>query len=93
MFTIFVTYVAKDKATAEAFYKEVKEAGIIDASRAEEENISYDYYFPADVENELFLLERWKDQNAHKYHSSLDHFIKLGEIKNHYGIETIVKHE
>ncbi|NLD19519.1 MAG: hypothetical protein GX663_04640 [Clostridiales bacterium] len=93
MFTIFVTYIAKDKITAENFYKEVEKSGIIDASRAEEGNISYDYYLPADVDNELFLLERWVDKSAQAHHATLGHFIKLSEIKSRYDVKTIIKYE
>ena len=70
------------------FYDEVLAAGIIAATRAEEGNFRYEYYFSAEKENEILLIEMWKDKAAQQYHDSLPHLETLAKIKEKYGIET-----
>ena len=89
MLKLLVTYKAKDVETRQAFYDEVAAAGIPEASRAEEGNICYDYFFSMDRENEILLVEKWQDKEAQKLHSTLPHFKKVGELKEKYGIESI----
>lgn len=91
MYNLFVTYVAKDKASIQSFYEAVKEEGIIAASQKEEGNIRFDYYFSAERENELLLLENWKDREAQVYHDNLPHMDNLDAIKAKYGIETSIE--
>lgn len=88
MFGIRVYYTAKDRETLRDFYEEVVKAGIAESSRAEEGCLLYEYYFSADRENEMLLLEMWKDKQAQVVHSGLSHIARLGEIKASYGIET-----
>lgn len=88
MYDLYVTYAAKDRGTIRKFYDEVLAAGIIAATRAEEGNFRYEYYFSAEKENEILLIEKWKDKEAQQYHDSLPHLKTLGEIKEKYGIET-----
>lgn len=88
MFDMHVYYAACDGDTARRFYEEVKAAGIIDATRSEEGNLLYEYYFSSERENEILLLEKWKDKESQRYHDGLPHIAKLGEIKKKYGIET-----
>lgn len=88
MFNMHVNYIAKDKETLSSFYDEVLRAGIADATRAEEGCLLYEYYFSAERENEILLLEKWKDKESQSYHYGLPHIVRLGEIKEKYGIET-----
>lgn len=91
MYNLYVTYTAKDKETIHKFYDEVKENGIIAASQIEEGNYRYEYYFSAERENEILILEKWKDKDAQEFHDTLPHLVKLGEIKVKYGIETSIE--
>ena len=85
MFTIYVTYKGSDRAAVEGFYKEIREIGIDVLSRKEDGNVRYEYYWPAERENQLFLLE------AQQIHSQQAHFKKLGELKEKYGVETSIE--
>ena len=73
MFTIYVTYKGSDRAAVEGFYKEIREIGIDILSRKEDGNVRYEYYWPAEHENQLFLLEIWetKEKLSRYIHSRL----------------------
>lgn len=91
MFHMHVFYSAKDKETLCRFYDEVEKAGIIETTHKEEGNLRYDYYFSAVRDNELLIVERWKDKESQEYHDTLPHLVRLGEIKEKYGIETVIE--
>ena len=88
MYNILVFYKAENGEMLRRFYKEVKAAGIIEKSREEAGNLRYDYFFSADKENEILLVEKWESQEAQKEHSGLSHFAELGKIKEKYKIQT-----
>ena len=87
MYTIYVTYTA-DREKLESFYNDVVKAGADKACRAEADNIRYDYFWSADKKNELFLLEEWQSREAQAVHKTYDHFKKIGELKDKYGIKS-----
>lgn len=88
MYKLNVMYSAKSKEDIHKFYEEVSKAGIVQATRSEEGCIRYDYFFSAERENEILLVENWKNQEAQKHHDTLPHLETLGKIKEKYGIET-----
>lgn len=75
----------------EEFLEAIYSEGLDAASRSEEGNIKYDYYFPADESDELLLVEKWRDEEALALHMEEPHFKRLGEIKNSLGIETVLE--
>ncbi|QHQ59414.1 hypothetical protein Ana3638_00205 [Anaerocolumna sedimenticola] len=81
-----VTYTIK-QGKREEFYSKISEAGIPMKSRSEEGNLKYDYYFPADSEDQLLLIEIWKDQNSQNAHKEMEHFKQLQAIKESYVID------
>lgn len=91
MFHLHVFYTAKDQETLNQFYDEVKKAGIIEATHEEEGNIRYEYYFSAERNNEILIVEQWQDRASQEYHDTLPHLVKLGEIKAKYEIETVIE--
>ena len=91
MFNLHVFYTAKDKATLDRFYDEVRAAGIIEATHEEEGNIRYEYYFCAARDNEILIVEQWKDRASQEYHDSLPHLVTLGEIKQKTAYEMVIE--
>ncbi len=75
----------------QAFYEAIMAKGIAAASRAEEGNEKYDYYFSPDHENELLLLEIWRDAEAVRLHGESAHFKALGALKQKYVAETVIR--
>ncbi|WP_099204134.1 putative quinol monooxygenase [Scatolibacter rhodanostii] len=50
---------------------------LIEASRAEEGNISYDLFEDLSNANILTFIERWKDQEAINTHNTSSHFTSI----------------
>lgn len=78
-----VRYTVKD-GKREEFYRYIVELGIDTASRAEDGNRKYDYYYPTDSEQDLCLLELWDSREAQKIHGTTDHYQKLSNLKATY---------
>ncbi len=85
-----VRYFVKD-GKRQAFYDMLMHSGIAAASRAEDGNEKYDYYFSPDNENELLLLEIWRDAEAVQRHGETPHFKALGGLKQEYVTETVIR--
>ena len=90
MIVLSVTYECKPGAREE-FLEMIMTNGIDVASRAETGNIKYDYYMPVESEDEMLLVEKWTDADALASHSKQPHFVKLGELKREYVIDTIIE--
>ena len=90
MIVLNVTYKCKpDKR--EEFLEMIYAEGIDVASRAEAGNIVYDYYIPTDNRDDLFLLEKWRDEAALAEHGKQPHLARLKEIKAEYVNDTIIE--
>ena len=94
MINVFVTYSLKDKETRDAFYQEIVEKRVGEKCRAENGNIRYSYYFPADEDNKVFLFEQWESAEAIKAHGTQPHYLELGKMKEKFNVETeVIKQE
>ena len=87
MYTIYVTFQCAE-GKREAFIKKVKEEGIVDAVRAEDGCIRYDYYYSEKDPNELLLIEAWESKQHQQIHIEQPHMAKLREIKPDYIVST-----
>ena len=54
------------------------------AIRQEEGCLAYDYYFSAQDENELLLIERWQSAEHQRVHMQQPHMQELRAIKEQY---------
>ena len=84
-----VHYLVKSGKRQE-FYDTLKKNNIAACSRAEDGNVKYDYYFSPDNENELLLLEIWRDAEAVRLHGETQHFKALGALKEKFVTDTII---
>ena len=85
-----VTYKCK-KGMREKFLETIKEEGLDTASRSEAGNIKYDFYFADADPAELFLFEKWCDEEAVKSHNTEPHFKRFGELKAEFVLETVLE--
>ncbi len=85
-----VTYKCK-AGMREKFLEAVRAEGLDAASRAEAGNIKYDFYFAYDDPDEMFLFEKWRDEEAVKSHNAEPHFRRMGELKTEYVLETVLE--
>lgn len=87
MTNFYVTYTAKDKQTIKEFYEALKASGAVEKTRAENGCIKYEYFFPAEEPDKLFLWEVWETREAQKVHTEQPHFAIFGEVRARYGVE------
>ena len=90
MIVLHVVYRCKPEMREE-FLENILAEGIDVASRAEDGNLQYDYFFPADNENDLLLIEKWRDAGALAEHGAQPHFVRLKEIKTEYVTDTVIE--
>ncbi len=90
MIVLNVTYKCKPQMREE-FLELIMADGIDVSSRAEEGNIKYDYYIPIENDDELLLVEKWRDAEALAEHNKQPHFLNLAKIKNEYVNDTIIE--
>ena len=90
MIVLNVTYRCRP-GMRDAFLRAIRAEGIDAASLAEDGNLKYDYFIPADGGDDLFLLEKWRDAEALRDHRGQAHFARLGEIKAAYVLDTDIE--
>ena len=86
MYTIYVVFNCLP-GKREAFVQRVKAEGIVDAVRAENGCIRYDYYYSEKDPNELLLVEAWESKEHQQIHLNQPHMVQLRALKDDY-IET-----
>ena len=84
---LYVKYQAKP-GCRETFVRQIVEKGILTAIRQEEGCLAYDYYFSAQDENVVLLIERWESAAHQRVHMEQPHMTRLREIKNKYIADT-----
>ena len=89
MIILHVTYTTKPGA-AENFIRAIENAGIDKATRAENGCLQYEYFYAAQAENQILLVERWADAEALKAHTCAEHFKQLGSMKDQFVLETAI---
>lgn len=89
MYTIYVKFTCLPKKR-EAFIEKVKETGVLDAIRAEDGCIRYDYYLSEKDPNELLLIEQWESKKHQKIHIEQPHMERLREFKGDYITDTVL---
>ena len=87
MLLLNVTYTMKP-GMRDTFLKEVQAQGIWDAVRQEDGCMQYAYYLPAQEDNTLLLVERWRDRAAQQVHLTPPHMAALGKIKADCVVDT-----
>ena len=87
MYTIYVVFNCLP-GKREGFVEAVKREGILDAIRAEDGCIRYDYYFSDSDANELLLIEAWETKRHQQIHIEQPHMARLREIKGDYVVST-----
>ena len=86
MTNFYVTYTMPDKASRDGYLKEIKDNKIDEISKAEDGCYKYDYFYPVENDNTLFLWEQWESVEHQKAHCQTPHFAQLGKLKEKYGV-------
>ena len=83
MYTIYVTFTCRP-AMREAFVERVKQEGILDKIRNEDGCHRYDYYFSAEDDTKLLLLEAWESKRHQEIHITQPHMDSLRVFNDDY---------
>ena len=83
MLTWNVSYHVKD-GRRDAFYQAICERGVRANSYQEEGCMKYDYYFSAEDQNELLLVETWTESALQEAHCATEMFARLQALKGEY---------
>ena len=83
MYTIYVKFTCLPQKR-EAFIQKVKETGVLDAIRAEDGCIKYDYYLSEKDANQLLLIEQWESRQHQQIHLTQPHMGQLRQFKGDY---------
>ena len=87
MYTIYVKFGCIE-GKRQAFIERVKAEGVLDAIRAENGCIKYDYYLSEKDDNELLLVEQWESHQHQQIHLSQPHMDTLRSFKGDYILST-----
>ena len=68
----------------EDFVRLLRDNDIIEESRQESGNIRYEFFYPAEDNHDILLVEEWVDDAAFEAHKKTPHYAALQEIKLQY---------
>lgn len=88
---LYVTYTAKH-GCREQFVREIVRRGILTAIRNEDGCEMYDYYFSAQDENVVLLIEKWATAAHQRVHMEQPHMAELMALKEQYIDNTRLGH-
>ena len=80
---LYVVYHAKPGGR-ELFVRTLVEQGVLTAIRNEPGCLAYDYYFSAQEENVVLLIEQWETEEHQRVHMQQPHMTRLRELKAQY---------
>ena len=89
MYIIYVKFTCLPQKR-EAFIEKMKATGILEAIRAEDGCIKYDYYLSEKDPNELLLIEKWMSKEHQQIHLAQPHMARLREFKGDYITDTLL---
>ena len=87
MYTIYVVFKCVP-GKREEYIQKLKSEGIVDAVRAEDGCIRYDYYFSEKDADEILLIEAWESKKHQEIHIEQPHMARLRELKPDYVVST-----
>ena len=89
MYTIYVKFTCLPQKR-DAFIRTMKDTGILEAIRAENGCVRYDYYLSEKDPNELLLIEQWETKEHQQIHISQPHMDRLRQFKGEYITNTVL---
>ena len=88
--TINVYYTGQNGA-ARAFAEEMTRSGTVDAIRAEEGNLRYEYFYPAEDTETVLLIDSWSAQAALDRHHASPMMERIAELREKYDLHMRVE--
>ena len=90
MITVNIYYRGEHGA-ARAFAQEMTRTGVVDAIRAEEGNLRYEYYLSLDDPETILLIDQWRDQAAIDAHHASPMMQTIAVLREKYDLHMTVE--
>ena len=84
-------YYSGKNGNAKKFMQEMESSGTAEKIRAEEGNLRYDYFFPANDEETVLLIDVWKDQKSIDIHHASPMMEKISALRDKYDLKMKVE--
>ena len=88
--TINIRYTGANNSV-KYFLQEMKDSGTIDAIRAEEGNLRYEYYWSLEDPDTVLLIDSWESQEALDAHHVSPMMEIIAELREKYDIHMTVE--
>ena len=88
--TLNIYYSGADK-NAQEFAREMVSGGTVDAIRAEDGNLRYEYFFPMDDPGTVLLIDSWQDQQAIDRHHASPMMAQIARLREKYALRMRVE--
>lgn len=78
------------KGRREEYISKIKAEGILDAIRAEDGCIRYEYYLSDEDKNQILLIEEWESKQHQQIHLEQEHMVRLRSFKDDFVLQTVL---
>ena len=90
MITLHLYYTGSNGA-ARGFAEEMTRRGVVEAIRAEDGNLRYEYYFPMDDPETVLLIAQWRDQAAIDAHHASPMMGEIAALREQFDLHMTVE--
>ena len=87
----FNIYYSGKNGNAKKFMEEMLSSGVVDKIRAEKGNIKYEYFYPADDEQTVLLIDSWENQEALDKHHASPMMAEIAQLREKYDLHMKVE--
>ena len=84
-------YYRGENGAARKFVREMESGGIADEIRAEEGNEGYEYFYPAEDEESVLLIDKWSSQEAIDIHHHSPMMAEIALLREKYNLHMTVE--
>jgi quinol monooxygenase YgiN len=88
--TINIYYTGKN-GSARKFAEEMTSTGVVNAIRAEDGNIRYDYFYPMNDPETVLLIDSWENQKAIDVHHASPMMEQITKLREKYDLSMKVE--
>lgn len=79
-------YYSGVNGNARKFAADMVSRGVVSDIRAEDGNLRYEYFFPMDDSETVFLIDSWKDQSSIDAHHASPMMAVISELREKYDL-------
>ncbi|MDE5990982.1 MAG: antibiotic biosynthesis monooxygenase [Clostridia bacterium] len=84
-------YYKGENGNAKKFAEEMEASGIADKVREQTGNERYEYFYPANDNETVLLIDRWRDQEAIDIHHKSPMMKQIADLRSKYKLKMRVE--